>query len=86
MQSFAGCDWMAILVGYFNNDRTTARGPTLDGGGRITQLLLLAGRERGRTIPLTDFPSCSFLSRNEFCLRKANEQLRNSVSGHSFAE
>src|SRR6266404_6512770 len=54
--------------------------------GAPCQLRLLAGQEHGRTIPLTDFPSCSFLSRNEFCLRKANEQLRNSVSGHSFAE
>ena len=33
-----------------------------------------------------DFPSCSFLSRNEFRVRKANEQLRYCISGHGFAE
>jgi hypothetical protein len=40
----------------------------------------------GTTKPLTDLPSCSFFSRNEFCLRKPNEQLRNFISGHGFAE
>ena len=33
-----------------------------------------------------DFLSCSFLSRNDFHMRKVNEQLRNSISGHGFAE
>jgi hypothetical protein len=36
--------------------------------------------------PKADVPSCSFLSRNEFRLREANEQLRNCISGHGFAE
>jgi len=29
---------------------------------------------------------CSFLSRNEFRLREVNQQLRNCISGHGFAE
>ncbi len=33
-----------------------------------------------------DFPSCHFLSRNEFCLQGANEQLRRGFSGHGLAE
>jgi hypothetical protein len=51
----------------------------LPGGVRTLESAALS-----RRTPLADL--CSFLSRNEFRLRKPNEQLRNFISGHGFAE